>query len=184
ETGFQCTGAPSVCDGICGDGLIRGTETCDDAGANGSPAGCCSASCQIKSSGSSCDDGNACTTTDTCDGTDHCAGGPPPDCDDHNVCTADSCNTSTGCVHDAPAHNGFACDDGDACTQGDFCSAGSCISGPTGADSDGDGYCDNAETAQGCNPNDPREIPPQPTVLGGTPGGGAGNILITYAAPT
>ena len=30
EMGIECSGEPSVCDGIRGDGLIRGTETCDD----------------------------------------------------------------------------------------------------------------------------------------------------------
>ena len=28
EIGIECSGEPGVCDGIRGDGLIRGTETC------------------------------------------------------------------------------------------------------------------------------------------------------------
>jgi hypothetical protein len=53
----------------------------------------------------------------------------------------------------------------------------------TGADSDGDGYCDSSETASGCNPNDASEIPPQPAIFGGSPVGGA-DFLVTYLAPT
>jgi len=49
--------------------------------------------------GTACGDGNACTTTDTCQsGT--CAGGAAPNCNDNDECTNDTCNPSTGCVHD------------------------------------------------------------------------------------
>jgi hypothetical protein len=83
-------------------------------------------------------------------------------------------------VNDAPARDGFACDDGNACTQGDVCSDGHCA-GISGADSDGDGFCDATESAVGCNPHDAAEIPAQPTTYGG--GHGAGDILVTYLAP-
>ena len=184
ESGFACTGEPSACDGICGDGVIKGTEACDDAAGNGTLPSCCSATCQFKSGGTPCTDGNACTTNDTCSGTANtCNGGAPPMCDDGNSCTADSCNPATGCVNDAAARNGFACDDGNLCTQGDVCNAGSCA-GTMGADSDGDGYCDQQETTAGCNPNDPNEIPPQASTFGGKPVNGVGNLLVTYLAPT
>jgi cysteine-rich repeat protein len=35
ESGFACTGSPSVCSPICGDGLITGGEECDGANLNG-----------------------------------------------------------------------------------------------------------------------------------------------------
>jgi len=30
ETGYSCEDLPSVCSGICGDGIRTGTEGCDD----------------------------------------------------------------------------------------------------------------------------------------------------------
>ena len=180
EEGWSCAGEPSTCAPICGDGLIRGSETCDEGVHNGSPASCCATTCQPEAAGAAGDDGNACTTGDACNGANGCIGGPPPSCDDGKVCTADSCDASSGCVHDGPARDGFACNDNDACTQGDVCTNGHCA-GTSGADSDGDGYCDATESALGCNPNDPAEIPAQPTTYGG--GHGAGDILVTYLAP-
>jgi hypothetical protein len=71
--------------------------------------------------GTSCSDGNACTTADTCNaGT--CTGGAPPNCDDQNPCTVDSCDVATGCVN-APGNPGAvcrgaasACDSAEVCT--------------------------------------------------------------------
>src|SRR5262245_55317987 len=49
----------------CGDGLVGGSEDCDDGVANGTPASCCTATCQFAASGSSCSGG-------TCDGAGTC----------------------------------------------------------------------------------------------------------------
>lgn len=48
ESGFQCTGVPSVCvqTGVCGDGATFGAETCDDA--NTSSGDGCNAACQVE----------------------------------------------------------------------------------------------------------------------------------------
>src|SRR5437762_4280402 len=35
ETGWTCTGSPSVCTPVCGDGLLKGNERCDDGANNG-----------------------------------------------------------------------------------------------------------------------------------------------------
>jgi hypothetical protein len=90
-----------------------------------------------------CDDGNPCTTADTCGG-GRCNGGPPLDCDDNNLCSADSCSPAVRCIHTDTAAacednnpctddgcdpasgcfntgNAAACDDGDVCTNGDAC---------------------------------------------------------------
>jgi len=77
--------------------------------------------------GPACNDGNACTTNDMCVG-GVCTGGAPPNCDDTNVCTSDSCDTVMGCVHTNLTGN--ACDDGDDCTVSDMCSAGMCDGTP------------------------------------------------------
>src|SRR5262245_19262040 len=45
-----------------------------------------------------CNDGSACTTNDACSN-GSCQRGPPPNCDDGNPCTDDSCNPASGCVH-------------------------------------------------------------------------------------
>jgi len=69
------------------------------------------------------------------------------DCDDLNVCTADSCDASKGCQH-APA-NGTPCDDGLGCTKDDKCLASQCKAGAS--DCDDSNLCtDDACTAKGC----------------------------------
>jgi uncharacterized repeat protein (TIGR01451 family) len=74
-----------------------------------------------------CNDGNACTTGDVC-AVGICVGGPPPSCDDSDACTVDSCDTGSGCVHDAAAANGFACGDSSdtSCDNPDTCLGGAC----------------------------------------------------------
>lgn len=86
ETGFNCSGTPSVCTAICGDGVVLGSEQCDDM--NTVTESCtygqtactvCSATCQMVAGATSycgdsttdmtnmemCDDGNAMTESCT-----------------------------------------------------------------------------------------------------------------------
>lgn len=51
ETGYSCTGNPSVCTTTCGDGIKAGSEACDDG--NGSSGDGCSSSCVVEN-GYSC----------------------------------------------------------------------------------------------------------------------------------
>ncbi len=91
ETGWNCTGAPSACSPICGDGQVRGSETCD-LGANNGKLNCaygvsttctvCSATCTAATpvlsycgdgkidatNGETCDDGNS-SPSDGCSAT-------------------------------------------------------------------------------------------------------------------
>ncbi|HEY5925148.1 MAG TPA: DUF4215 domain-containing protein [Kofleriaceae bacterium] len=46
ETGWQCSGQPSVCSPKCGDGMRVGNEACDDSNANSNDG--CSATCQVE----------------------------------------------------------------------------------------------------------------------------------------
>jgi len=87
--------------------------------------------------GPDCDDGDLCTTDDTCE-QGVCRGQPIAmccksslDCDDHNACTLDKCNLSTGtCSHDAAALEGKPCDaDQNGCTEHDQCIGGVCQTG-------------------------------------------------------
>ena len=67
------------------------------------------------------------------------------ECDDGNVCTNDSCDTTVGCVH---VNNTAPCSDGNACTTSDACQGGVCVGGPppaemcNGVDDDCDGIVD------------------------------------------
>ena len=75
-------------------------------------------------------------------------GGPPPNCDDANPCTDDSCDPATGCVHE---NNTDACDDGDPCTVGDVCSGGVCTGGgPRNCDDANPCTDDSCSRSNGC----------------------------------
>ncbi|TFH24133.1 MAG: hypothetical protein E4H03_04410 [Myxococcales bacterium] len=127
--GGSCTGStPPNCD----DSNVCTNDSCSPA------TGCV----HINNAGS-CNDGNACTTVDQCVG-GSCAGSTPPNCDDSNVCTNDSCSPATGCVN---ANNAAPCDDGDACTTVDQCAGGTCTGSapPNCGDS-------NLCTDDSCNP--------------------------------
>ena len=119
---------------ICGDGFLDAGEQCDDG--NVLDGDCCSSTCQLEPNGIPCQDGDACTTGDTCSaGT--CIGGPPPNCDDGNQCTADSCDHALGCQNLAQP-NDTPCDDGQPviCSLPYTCQEGLCTAG--GGDMDGD----------------------------------------------
>ncbi len=137
-SGGTCTGgAPLVCDDnnvctsngcnpatgcvyvdttatTCNDGNVCTDDHCDPV-----------TGCYHTDNAAPCSDGNACTTGDECDG-GACVAGGPRNCNDNNVCTDDSCDPATGCVHTA---NTLSCDDGSACTTGDSCSGGTCHGG-------------------------------------------------------
>ena len=74
-----------------------------------------------------------------------CVSGAPLDCDDGNACTADACDPTSGCDHDALA--AVPCEDGDPCTVDDACDAGECQGGAEALCFDG-----NECTADDCNP--------------------------------
>ncbi len=46
ETGYSCTGTPSVCNSICGDGIVTGSEQCDDGNTTGGDG--CDGSCNLE----------------------------------------------------------------------------------------------------------------------------------------
>ena len=93
DDGDKCTGTvsePDTCGGSqCNPG---GPVNCDDGKA------CTDDSCNPASGcvntpddTNVCTDGNACTTADACV-SGECVGGPPPNCDDGNICTDDTCD--------------------------------------------------------------------------------------------
>ncbi len=70
-----------------------------------------------------------------------------PLCDDHNVCTTDSCDSKKGCQY-APS-GVLTCNDADPCTNGDHCEKGSCTGTPVSCD-DGNPCTKDLCTAAGC----------------------------------
>ena len=120
DDGDACTTADSCVSGVCTggpplncvDGNVCTTDSCDSV-----------LGCQNVANTAPCDDSDACTTGDTCSA-GACVGGAPPDCDDLNACTDDSCSTLLGCQN---VNNTLPCDDGDACTTVDACSGGACV---------------------------------------------------------
>jgi len=113
------------------EGCVDGTPPCNDGN------DCTTETCYEHT--------DSCSSTPLVDGTDcefavgdtlrimstgKCCGGvckeccDDPDCDDGDVCTDDSCDPATGCVHE---NNAASCSDGNACTQTDNCQAGACV---------------------------------------------------------
>jgi hypothetical protein len=133
DDGNQCNGASPVCNPgtgqcadsvppvVCGDGNVcNGTETCNPG------TGACDAGTPLN-----CQDGNACNGVEICNPTLGCQSGTPIDCDDHDPCTADSCDSVSGCVN-TPLPDS----DGDGtCDAEDDCP------GDAENDADNDGVC-------------------------------------------
>jgi hypothetical protein len=143
--GDACTTGDACISGLCTGGA---PPNCDDSNECTSDSCDSVAGCQNVpvTDGTSCDDASLCTLGDTCQ-TGICTGGAPPNCDDGEFCTADSCVPATGCQN-TPLANGTACDDGDACTTVDQCSLGVCVGGGAPLDCDDGSVC----TADGCDP--------------------------------
>jgi len=90
-----------------------------------------------------CEDAQGCTGTESCDPLLFvCLPGTPPDCDDGNACTLDTC-AEPGFCYRVPLPDGSACDDAVACSFADGCVAGTCTS--AGSDLDANGTCDQDE---------------------------------------
>jgi cysteine-rich repeat protein len=164
---------------ICGDGLITGTEQCDDQ--NTASGDGCSATCQNEkcyecvgqpstcapsSAGTPCDDGDPNTVNDRCDGagtcTDACGDGvvgSGEQCDDGNGASADGCSATCQieecytCAGEpsvcTPAANTTACDDGNACTD-DLCDgAGTCVGTNNAAPCNDGLFCNGTDLCGG-----------------------------------
>jgi cysteine-rich repeat protein len=82
---------------LCGDGIVGLSEQCDDG--NTLNGDCCSSTCHFESMGSPCPDGNLCNGNETCNGAGVCLPGMPPNCDDNDDCTQDSCDPLQGCIN-------------------------------------------------------------------------------------
>lgn len=93
ETGYDCTGNPSVCAPVCGDGLVTGSEGCDDGGTvNGNG---CSAICETESGYSCSGQPSSCSLDPVCgndviEGSEECdEGANNSDSDPDATCRTD-----------------------------------------------------------------------------------------------
>jgi hypothetical protein len=78
--------------------------------------------------GTSCDDGDPCNGASTCNGSGACVPGAPPNVDDNNPCTVDTCTPGLGVTHLPVA--GASCGDANPCNGEETCSAsGACEPG-------------------------------------------------------
>ncbi len=96
ETGWFCTGEPSVCEPICGDGLVLGEEACDDG--NDVEGDGCSADCQVETGWFCTGEPSVCETA--------CGDGlvlGEEACDDGNILFGD------GCSADCQVETGWSC---------------------------------------------------------------------------
>lgn len=118
----------------CGDNNVcNGNETCDaSARCRPGPAPnlddanpCTADSCDLLSgikhtqvtTGTSCPDANACNGAERCDAAGRCQPGSPPELDDRNDCTIDSCDPILGVKHTKIVSG--QCGDDDACDDDD-----------------------------------------------------------------
>ena len=132
EDGNLCNGTLTCADGACMVNLDTVPLPCDPTVSTACTTNLCvpaTGLCALKanSNGTACSDGDACTVGDLCK-LGACVGKPIA-CNDHNICTDDSCTPNGGCQH-APSN--LECSDGDPCTVGDACAAGSCVGKPSG----------------------------------------------------
>ena len=100
----------------CGNGVLEGSEACDQGSANGTTGSCCTSSCTFTSSGTTCRaSAGVCDTAETCSGSSALC---PSDAKSTAVCraalgscdVAESCNGSgNDCPADVKVANGTVC---------------------------------------------------------------------------
>ncbi|HVY29222.1 MAG TPA: MYXO-CTERM sorting domain-containing protein [Polyangiaceae bacterium] len=124
----------------CNDNNACTTDTCAPA------TGCVNTK---KVDGVKCEDATKCNGIETCSN-GVCIAGTPPNCDDGNPCTADSCDAAQGCMHTAVGA-GTKCDDGNVCNGISTCVGTVCTAGTPLSCDDGN-VCtdDSCVPATGC----------------------------------
>ncbi len=133
--------------------VARGAEKCNDGIDNDGDGliDCADPECNNQP----CNDNNLCTASDTCSG-GACVGGPALNCDDGKLCTSDSCNPQTGCVHTALpgcCSQNSDCADNNLCNGTERCNlaTGSCIPGKPLSCEDGNSCTDDScDPQKGC----------------------------------
>ncbi|MBZ0115810.1 MAG: putative metal-binding motif-containing protein, partial [Sandaracinaceae bacterium] len=94
--GCYCNGVELCMEGTCVLGLDPcavpscASATCDEG----------TAACAFTTDDTLCDDGDPCDGVEHCDVRTGCRNGPPPTCNDANICTIDYCDPAVGCVYE------------------------------------------------------------------------------------
>jgi cysteine-rich repeat protein len=127
---------------VCGNGIVEGTESCDDGPLNGVNDKCTAFCAWACNTDATCDDKNACNGAETC--TNHqCAPGTPlsdgSDCGGGMICESGSCGAAK--CGDGVVSGTEECDDGNV-TNGDGC------------DSNCKYSCVSTDTTRNCTPSD------------------------------
>ena len=148
--GLEWTKPKTCASGQCAAG--GGTTHCDDGNLCTDDACVAETGCVSTPHTRPCDDGDPCTTGDSCTG-GQCVATGTDGCDDHNVCTTDSCVPKVGCKHD-PLEDGTDCLAG-TCNGKTWTKPGTCLSGvckPSGIQNCDDGLActDDACAPTGC----------------------------------
>lgn len=132
--GWLCAGgtptSADTCNPICGDGLIKGTEACDDSNTNSGDG--CSNSCTVETGWTCSGTPSSCTpilTDGLCVGPETCCTGGPPGCNPTNTgalagytCTGVNATVCTTTCGDLVIISPENCEDGNA-LSGDGCSS-------------------------------------------------------------
>ena len=113
--GDACTAGDHCFAGAC---LPGDPVTCDDSKLCTDDACLPESGCSYVNNSAPCTDGDVCTMGDICSGGVCASGVELLPCDDDNVCTTDSCDGQTGCLH-TPVENGSACGEEMICSNGE-----------------------------------------------------------------
>jgi cysteine-rich repeat protein len=155
ESGYSCSGAPSMCAPICGDGLVTGPEQCDDG--NTAIGDGCSATCTVEPgfscmghpsacvhicgdglivNGEGCDDGNlvaddGCSDTCVVEEGWNCSGEPSmcsPICGDSLMVGTEACDDGgvNGTLANCCSENCNFEPSGTQCDDGNACTDDAC----------------------------------------------------------
>ena len=112
---------------VCGDGVVDGTEQCDNGVLNGTAGNCCSATCTAIANGTMCNGSNLCFQTYQCQN-GSCVGSNAVICTPHDQChVAGVCNPATGVCSSPNASDGTACTGANACNRTNTCQGGACV---------------------------------------------------------
>jgi len=181
DDGLFCNGADFCRAGACtvhSDLDCNDGNVCTDDFCNESEARCVHSPNTL-----SCDDGLWCNGTDACSA-GSCSIHSGRNCDDHNICTDDSCSEDDDlCEY---VNNTAPCDDGIFCNGADICQEGAC-SDHSGMNCDDSDIC----TVDSCNESqklcehvvDSGQCPPSAIATGaaGESGGGGGCMMSAKA---
>jgi len=147
-----CKGTLCV-DLTCGDGVVNGTEECDDANTtNGDGCDSCKFSCKSTDTARNCSSGDVCAGTSTCDDTTHKCSAKTPltdgtTCGTGGVCKAGVC--TAGSCGDGVVSGSEQCDFGTGNGAGTGCQVDCTFSCSKTADTCSDGnLCNGVETCQ------------------------------------